>query len=191
VMQQQEQPNRALRRQQQRMQAKSRQPRRRPLINANAHNTAILQATRLTAKERADLLQPARDGFKALREGVATHLQWVAVNTLIAIAMAIEEQGVIRGMHEHFTAADRAIDAVWSRVQNAEGGPSWGRRTTLYFDEISALSEAIHLHEEQLKVLATSELYAATALAMKRTRAIGGQVVRTAAEVEQIQECLI
>lgn len=194
MMQQQQAagPNRALRRLQQRAKPnpKARQPRE---VMVNALDVVKNRAARLTDQERAAALAPARLGFTALREGVATFQQWVHVNTAIAIALAIERQGVIRGMHEHFVAADRAIDAIYARVQDAEGGPAWGRRTTLYFDEISALREAIHLHDEQLRVLSATELQQAIVLAEKHTRKIGGRVLRAPADAtpEQIQEILI
>lgn len=186
--------NRAMRRHLKQAARKPPAPRRKPgQVMANATDVVKARATRLTDAERAGVLQPARDGFKALREGVATFKQWVDVNTAIAVAMAIEEQGVIRGMHEHFAAADRAIDAVRLRVEQDPQGPAWGRRTTLYFHEIEALREAIHLHDEQLRVLAACELTAAIALAHNNTRALGGRVVHVPSNAtpQQIQELLL
>jgi hypothetical protein len=172
--------NRRLRRELQRAERTAARPRRAPKpIALNAVQMAKMRATRLTDTERAELLRPAHEGFRALREGVATFAQWAAVNTVVHIAQAIEDQGVIRGMREHFAAGDLALEAVCKRVQQAEGGPSWGHRTTLYFDEIAAIRELIHLHDEQLKVLSAGELHAATKGAERAVIAAGGRVLKS------------
>ncbi|HSV44206.1 MAG TPA: hypothetical protein VLJ58_00325, partial [Ramlibacter sp.] len=56
---------------------------------------AIHRATRLTDAERNRMLHPAREGFTALRRGVATHEQWAAVAGAVNVALAIETQGVV------------------------------------------------------------------------------------------------
>ncbi len=162
-----------------------------PITNAMEYVT--LRATALTQAERVAMLQPARDGFKALREGVATYLQWAHVAGAVAVALAIEEQGKIHGLKEHLQAADQALAAVCKRVQDGVSGSSWGRCTTLYFDEIAALREALHLHDFQLKRLAVSELRAAIEKARLDVRALGGQEITPTAESqpEHIQEKLL
>lgn len=169
--------NRAVRRQL--MKIERRRPTRIPQRRVEQDNMhlAKLHATCLTEAERTDALTSARDGFRALREGVATYRQWAHVSTLVTVALAIEDQGVIRGMREHFLAAERAIDAVFRRVQDAPGGPTWGRSTTLYFQEIEALREAVHLHDEQLRVLSAAEIHAAVRAAERNVLAVGGQVL--------------
>lgn len=188
------QPRPGMNREQRRKQAKaSKRPpaRRHGQVAADPVRTAILRATRLTRSEREAALQPARDGFKALREGVATYGEWCHVCTLVTIALAIEDQGVIRGMREHLQAAERAIDAVYRRVQQAEGGPTWGRRTTLYFQEIEALREAIALHDAQLQVLSAGELHAAVHAAERNVLAGGGRVIRDDSTPQPVQEVLL
>jgi hypothetical protein len=153
----------------------------RPQKIANGTEYAIARATKLTDQEREGVLRPARDGFRALREGVATHEQWAFVSSAVTMAQAIEAQGIIRGMHEHFDAAERALDAIYQRVQDGTGGPAWGRSTTLYLAEIDTLRVAIHLHEDQLRVLGFSELQAAERIAQRNIRAAGGRVIQAAA----------
>jgi hypothetical protein len=159
-----------------------------PIVNAFEYVRG--RATTLTAVEREKVLQPAREGFTALREGVATYLQWAHVANAMAVALAIEELGIVRGMQEHFGAADLALAAVRKRVQDSADGAAWGRCTTLYFDEIAALREGLHLHEFQLKRLAVFELHQGMAKALKDAHALGGEVI-TPTQPEQIQEQLL
>jgi hypothetical protein len=169
--------NRQMRRLQMRAQRK-RGPVRRPReIMANAAEVVANRASLLTQPERERCLSPARDGFKALREGVATFDQWAGVSSAVTMALAIEDQGKVRGLREHFEAAERALDAVWQRVEDHPGGASWGRRTTLYFDEIAAIREAVHLHDFQLQHVSVSELHQATEKARHNVRAAGGREI--------------
>lgn len=174
--------NREQRRQIARSTRRSSKPARteRPLI-ANAVDVVKNRASRLTDAERDRMLTPARDGFTALRRGVASHDEWAGVSSAITMALAIEAQGVVKGMREHFDAAERALDAVWHRVQDSPGGPAWGR-TTMYFEEIAALREAFHLHDFQLRNLAVSELHAAIDIARRNVRAAGGREIPAPAQ---------
>jgi hypothetical protein len=172
-------PNRAQRRaalKSRKLQTRARQPR---LIMANAMDVVKSRAARLTDAERANVMLPAKSGFKALREGVATLGQWQAVSSAVSVARAIEAQGIVRGIHEHLAAADCALDAVWHRVQDGVRGSAWGRCTTLYFDEIAALETALFLHDHQLQQLALSEFHSAVELARRDVRAAGGTEVPT------------
>ncbi|HSW13380.1 MAG TPA: hypothetical protein VLI06_11110, partial [Solimonas sp.] len=54
---------------------------------------------------------------------------------------------------------------------------TWGRSTTLYFDEIAALREAIHLHDYQLRQLSAAELQAAVDQVRRNVRAAGGREI--------------
>lgn len=154
--------NRAMRRQQQREAGRRRRPAKVRPVMVNTIEYVKNRATRLTDEERAAMLAPARDGFKALREGVATFEQWGAVATAVTVGVAIEDQGIVAGMRGHFQEAKRALHAVWQRVEcSAPDGAAWGRSTALYFDEIAAIREILHLHDFQLQQLAISELHAA------------------------------
>lgn len=166
----------------------TKEPRRQREQFAPGHNpvhAAIDNATTLTQREREKIMVPLRMAFDALRRGVATYAEWGTVCSAITMAQAIEAKGVVKGLHEHLATAERACDAVWQRVTTDPDGEAWGRRTTLYFDEISALSEAIDLHDFQLQHLSVREIHAAKALAMRNVRAAGGLVVGAAAEIPQ------
>jgi hypothetical protein len=127
----------------------------------------------LTGEERRRVLALPRQGLQALREGVASWLQWSYVSSAVSVAQAIEAQGVVRGMTEHFAAAERALDAIFYRVQAGTNGARWGH-TTLYFDEIAALREAVNLHEFQLQQLSFAELETAQEQARSHVLAAGG-----------------
>lgn len=168
-----------------RMQARSEQPgrqggRREREISRENLNIARNLAARLTDAERGRVLEIAHAGFKRLREGVATFNEWACVASAINMAVAIEKQGVIRGMHEHFAAAEKAIDAVWYRVERGEKGSAWGRCTTLYHDEIEAIQTAIALHDAQLQALSVAELNAALETVRRDVRTHRGQEIHRA-----------
>jgi hypothetical protein len=168
-------------------------PRMPRVIAANAIDLAINKVSCLTEPERKQCLSPARDGFARLREGVATYEQWAAVVSAVAVGLAIEDLRVVKGMRAHFEAAERALDAVWSRVEGATGGATWGRRTTLHFDEIEAMREAIHLHDFQLQNVSVSELHQAAANARAKVRHAGGQEIAAPANSipQPIQQRLV
>lgn len=163
-----------------------------PIINAMEYVTE--RATTLTTDERTAMLKPARDGFKALREGVATEQQWAFVAGAVGLALSIEAQGIVRGMKEHFTAADLALAAVRKRVQEGVRGSAWGKCTTLYFDEIAAINEAIDLHHFQLRQLAVFELRKAIDQHNHQARGPGALQIHATTRAEEpapIQESLL
>jgi len=145
---------------------------RRPrLIMANAMQVVISRASRLTQAERAGVLQPARNGYAALRQGVATELDWAGCCSAVAVALAIDAQGVVKGLQGHLRAADQALHAI---QQRAMASGTW-QPTALYFDEMAAISEAIDLHDFQLQQLSLSELDAAIRRAERQILAQGGR----------------
>ncbi|MGE0329729.1 MAG: hypothetical protein AB7P37_03440 [Ramlibacter sp.] len=169
------------------MHARARTPRK---IMANALQVVKLRATRLTDNERRRVLLPAIHGFKALRTGVATYNDWAGMQAAVTVALAIDAQGVVRGLQGHFAAGHAALQAIWQR---ATDGPTEWTPTALYFDELAALREAIHLHSFQLQHLSVSELHAARDKALRQTVHTGGRVLQAPAESlpQPIQESLL
>jgi len=185
-------PNRAQRRQAVRDSRKVHTFARKPKpIMSNAIELVTLRASRLTDAERAQVLQGAHAAFKAMREGVASQEQWAHLSDLVCAANAIERQGVVRGIHEHLATAGSALDAVWQRVQAGVRGSAWGRCTTLYFDEIRAIDDALFLHDHQLQQLAVSEYHAALKTALRDPRAITSTHPDPASENQPVQETLL
>jgi hypothetical protein len=146
---------------------------------------AVLQASKAEPEDIDLVIKPLQVAFTALREGVATELQWCVLASNVGIAMTIEQQGIVRGLGAHLVAADRALHAIYRRAM--EHG-AW-RPTALYWQEIDAIDEFIPLHRFQLEQLSRGEL----ARAVEKTRAAvaGGRGrvidVRTLGRQEQLQ----
>ena len=157
----------------------------------NAMEVVATRNSLLTDDERRQILAPATSAFQSLREGVATFEQWDDLHSLVLLALTIEAQGVVRGLREHFTAAERAMEAIYKRVNDGAGGATWGRATALYFDEIRVLQDALELHAYQLSHLSLGELRAATGALVRRLQAAGGQVLPGAPAAVPRQERLL
>lgn len=183
------QGNRAQRRKAEQLAKRPHQPVEKfPPPAINNLEIARTHAARLTLHERRTVMRPIRDSFKALREGVATWQQWACVSSAMKVALAIEAQGVVRGMKGFFTAADTALDAFCQRVQD---GDKWANATP-YFQEIEDIAEAIDFHEDQLRVLAYSEFEAAHQSAVKASLKSGGITLHiTEVTTAPIQEKLL
>lgn len=137
--------------------------------------------TMTLAKHGASLLTPAeidqasqamRACAKALREGVATRLQWSILAGSLDVSQAIERQGIVRGLYEHLASADRALHAIHVR---ASADHAW-RPPTLHYDELDAISAFVNLYEFQIRQLGRSELAQAIDSAAGQIRGSGGTV---------------
>ena len=144
----------------------------------HAAHHARLRVTCLTAAEVHTTLAPAWACLASLRDGVATEDQHTVLATHLAIAMAIEDSGIVRGMREHFDSAMAALAAIRAR---ALASGAWLPQQ-LEFHEIDALAEAVDLHRHQLAYVSSGELRDITAKLIARTRSTGGKVVRTTAQ---------
>ena len=143
-------------------------------ISTNPLMLALMTATRLTKTEIAEVMTPVRQCLKAVREGVATQLQFEVLQSTMVIAEAIEHSGIVRGLASHVASALQACAAIEAR---ALASGAW-RPTALYFNELDALTTAVDLHEFQLRQLSAGELQRIVAQTMARTRSTGGSVVR-------------
>lgn len=139
---------------------------------------ALKRATLLSSTEVAETMNPYRTCAKRLREGVATEDQHTVLATAMHIAQAIEQRGIVRGLHEHITSAQEALAAIRARAL-ATG--TW-RQTALYHYELDAINTALDLHEFQLQQLSAGEIYDIARKLIARTQSSGGAVVRTSAQ---------
>lgn len=135
------------------------------------HNAQLLSQA-----NRDDILQPLQAAFTALREGVATELQWATIAGNVALSIAIEELGVVRGLMGHLTAADLALAGINRRAM-ASG--CW-KATALYYEEIDNIREGISLYRYQLTKLSRGEYLQAVDKAEANVRSRGGRVVDAA-----------
>ena len=153
-----------------------RKPPRKPRWPA-VSNVLTIVKQRIALISAADLvitLQPLQAAFKALREGVATEWQWAQLASAINGAMAVEKQGVVKGVHAHLHAAELALQAIQQRAM-ATG--TW-QPTALYYQELDDISTAVNLHKYQLSQLSYGEVKAAANYAEAEVRSTGGQVMQ-------------
>lgn len=147
-------------------------------VTADTMALAISLAAKPAAADRAEVLDVLRSAIKALREGVATEMQWAIAAGAVTLALAIERQGIVRGLMEHITTVGDALQDIHARALRTGGG-RW-IRVTLYFNEIDALNDLIWLHSLQLDKLGRAEFLAAIDKAQKNITTQGdtGTVVR-------------
>lgn len=137
-----------------------------PLHIFNQYNS------KLTPAEIAENMGPLRTAFAHIREGVATHTEYLVLHSILSVAQEIERMGIVRGLQEHITAALQACESYQARSGCAD---SW-QPSELLFQELDALSEMVDLHEFQLKHLTASEVHEAARRLIARTQSAGGAV---------------
>jgi hypothetical protein len=93
----------------------------------------------------------------------------------VAVALAIERQGIVRGLLGHFQAAEQVLQTIYHRAMRPGAGsvgPHWGR-ATLYYQEIEALQTFVELHTFQIAHLGRKEFLSAIDAAHRDTFAQG------------------
>ena len=136
-------------------------------VTAETMALARHYAAKPAPEDRKQVLGMLRDAAKALREGVATEHQWSIVAGSITVAMAIERQGIVRGMEGHLLAAQDALQGIYDRAMRTGGG-SWVR-VTLYYQELDELQWFLGLHSFQMNQLGRAEFIAAIESAQRDT----------------------
>lgn len=139
---------------------------RNPLMVFNQHNS------KLTPAEVAETMDSLRTAFAHMREGVATHNEYVVLHSNMLIAQEIEQMGVVRGLQEHITAALQACASYQERSGYAE---NWVP-SDMHFHELDALGAMLDLHEYQLQQLTAREVHLAAQRLIARTKSAGGDV---------------
>lgn len=150
-----------------------RKPRR--VRHAPATNTMAIALHNACKPDRTDvgeLLDAIKHAFKALREGVATERQWSILAGTLDVALAVERQGVVRGLHGHLIAAEQALQTVYNRAMLSTG---W-RPSALHYQELDAIHTFVDLHAYQVKQLSRAEYLAAIRSAQARNRHLGNTV---------------
>lgn len=155
--------------------SQSKKPRKayRPrFVTAHTMGLASHLAAKPQAREVDHLIRDVTAAATALREGVASNYQWSVIAGSLDVANAIERQGVVRGLKEHLTAADIALQAIYKRASLDDG---W-RAPTLRYDELEAVREFVDLHAFQLKQLSRAEFMRAIQAAAGQILSNGGSV---------------
>ena len=142
---------------------------------AKSPDTLLIAITRAIKPEPADI-EPVHAAmavaFKALREGVASEHQWSILAGSLDVSLAIERQGVVRGLRGHLDAANEALQAIAARARLSTG---W-KPTALHYHELDAVSTFMDLYAFQLKQLSTREFLEAIESARGRLHSLGHQV---------------
>lgn len=149
-----------------------RKPRRPRPVRAMPLHIARNRAARLTDAERCDTMAPAIACLDALRTGTASEDHHTVLHTQLRVAQGIEASGIVRGLQQVFAEALQAMDTIRERAL-ARG--AW-RPTALYAGELTALQEAVHLHDYQLQQLSAGELHAVARKLIAQTLSGGGEV---------------
>lgn len=140
----------------------------------NTMDMARARATKLTLDEQTSVLKPATEGFERMRRGQATEIDWVHLVTVCAIALAVEDGGVVRGLREVLTEADLALAAIALRARRAG---TWCA-PTLYAAEIQQLQTLLRMHAFQLSQLSWGEHRKAWKAAAGSVVANGGRTIK-------------
>ena len=154
--------------------SRSRKPRKayRPRqIAVNTLDLALHRAAKPAREDRAEVLDKLNAAVKALSTGVATEMDWSVAAGAVAVAMAIERHGIVRGLQEHLVSAERALQAIYDRCRL----PMMWLRPTLTIQEVDAVRLLAELHTFQVEQLGRAELLAAIDAATKETLAQGHQ----------------
>lgn len=141
-------------------------------IVANTLEVVLHKAAKPAPEDRAEVLAKLQEAVKALCTGVATEFDWSVAAGAVAVAMAIERQGVVRGMQAHLVSAEAVLQGIYDRCRL----PQMWLRPTLSFQEVEALQLLCELHAFQVDQLGRGELLAAIDAAGKQTIAQGHQV---------------
>lgn len=140
----------------------------------NTMDMARARATKLTQAEQTNVLKPATEGFDRMRRGQATETDWVHLVTVCAIALAVEDGGVVRGLREVFTDADHTLAAIAMRARHTG---AW-RAPTLYAAEIEHLQQLLRMHAFQLSQISWGEHRNAWKAAASSVVANGGRTIK-------------
>lgn len=128
-------------------------PRRPRPVAVNTLEIAAEGAAKMNQHDVNALLSVVQDAFKSLREGVCTLQHWSILAGTLDVSMAIERQGVVRGIHEHLRSAEVALQSIYNRAHST---PTW-TPTALYFHELDAVREFVNLHAFQMRNLSRLE----------------------------------
>lgn len=153
-------------------------------VSTNPIGLAIEGATKPTQQEREAILAPFRASARAVREGVATELQWGIVSGSVAMCRAVEKMGVMTGIAGHLRLADEALDAIYQRAKRTG---TW-KPTALYYQELDALRDLCDIHAHQVNEMCRSEfdqaLKLATAAVMRQDNLV--DVIRSGVRYEDM-----
>jgi hypothetical protein len=111
-----------------------------------------------------------------MREGTAAEGDWATLASTCNVAMAIELQGIVKGLREHLHSTELALASINKRAQDDTGRYPYA----LHMEEIEQLQTFVTVHSFQLGELCRSEYNKACAYAIAEVASSGGQVLQHA-----------
>ncbi len=147
---------------------KPRQPRTRV---QNPVRLAAWQAARLSSHQVEAIMAPLCRAFTALREGVATELQWAHLVSALNIADSISLTSPVRGTRGHITPAQHALDGFMRRATQASG--EW-LPTELYLEERDLIRDALDVYQALLRHITRADFQRAEDHAVADVRSTAG-----------------
>lgn len=142
---------------------------------------ALRNAGKLPEHERAQILAPVQHSLARLCEGVAAYEDWAALASACNVGLAIERQGVVRGLREHLHSTELTLQAIRHRARDDAGRFPYA----LHLQEIEQLRTFVTIHEFQLSQLSRGEYNEAVDRAIGEVRSTGGKVFRDMAAARQ------
>lgn len=119
--------------------------------------------------------QPVLAAFQALREGVATELQWHHLVTAMRVADAVAVARGSKGPRPHIALAQQALDGIKARAMQAG---EW-RATDLQFAELDAVSDGFDIFCDQVSTMHRPEIlkyaFVSTATVLGQLHAAAGE----------------
>ena len=110
---------------------------------------------------------------EAFRLGCGTRAHWLRLRTFVNVGLAIEEQGIVRGLKEPLMEAHFALQAMSARMEKTGIWVPGALRAI----ELEAIRALVDWHLAQLSKLSNSEYDAAYDLARGHVTSAGGEVV--------------
>jgi hypothetical protein len=135
---------------------------------------ATRRASKLPNHERAQILQPLQASCARLCEGIGAQPDWANLASACNVAMAIELQGVVRGLREHLHTTELTLQTVHRRAEDDAGRYPYA----LHLEEIEQLRTFLTVHAFQLGELSRGEYEKACSYAVDEVRASGGEVLQ-------------
>lgn len=148
----------------------------RPPVTKEQHDPvsiATQNAARLTPAAVDGTIAPLQAAFAALRQGIASEDDWSVCAGAVELGLAIEEQGVVRGLEQHLRGAEEALRDIKAR---ATAAGTWSA-PTLHGHEIAWLDDLTWLHRRQLEQLSYREWREAHTRALRKVLGEGGQAI--------------
>lgn len=144
-----------------------------PAQGIDVMSTVRNRVALVTPADQASVTAPLDAALKAMREGNGGEWHWAHLRSAVNCAMAVEKQGVVKGLRDHLHSAELALQAI---SQRAMANGCW-QATEVFDAEIEAIDTAIDLHKFQLKNLSTGEVIKALDYAQAEIRSTGGKVL--------------